>query len=339
MTAATDMRQRRTVTAAALVAALAVLGSGAALTRAAGGGPLPSAAAALSVASVELCAKDGTVTLPGGASAPIWGFARKPSALPCSDPSVQARLPGPVIDVNVGDQVMVTLTNALSQPVELAFPGMTLAPGPTVAAPGGSVTYTFTAAAPGTYLYESGGDAGRQSAAGLHGALIVRPATAGRAYNDASTSYDRESVVVLSELDPALNADPHGFNMLRWAPKYWLVNGKAYPDTNTDPIDANAGQRVLLRYVSAGSENTTMMLLGLHQRIVAQDAFSLPDPFDVVAQTIPSGATADAIVAVPSSAASGDKFALYNRQLHLENGSLGDPSFSPGGMMTFVRVP
>jgi hypothetical protein len=144
-------------------------------------------------------------------------------------------------------------------------------------------------------------------------------------------------VVVLSELDPALNANPNGYNMLNWDPKYWLINGKAHPDTT--PIDAAPGQRLLLRYVAAGSDNTTMTLLGLHQRMIAQDAFPLADPFDVVAQTIPSGATADAIVTVPSTAASGDKFALYNRQLHLENGSLGDPSFSPGGMMTFVRVP
>ena len=36
---------------------------------------------------------------------------------------------------------------------------------------------------------------------------------------------------------------------------YWLINGKAYPDTA--PITATAGQRVLLRYVNAGYDNTT----------------------------------------------------------------------------------
>ena len=40
---------------------------------------------------------------------------------------------------------------------------------------------------------------------GLYGALVVRPATAGQAYDDAATAFDDEAVLVLSEIDPALN--------------------------------------------------------------------------------------------------------------------------------------
>src|SRR5262245_32207911 len=64
--------------------------------------------------------------------------------------------------------------------------------------------------AAGTYLYGSGGDGGRQQAMGLYGALIVRPSTAGRAYESAATAYDVEAPLVLSAVDPAFNnaSDP-----------------------------------------------------------------------------------------------------------------------------------
>ncbi|MFQ5577405.1 MAG: hypothetical protein ACE5G8_10515, partial [Anaerolineae bacterium] len=207
----------------------------------------------------------------------------------------------------------------------------------TVEAPsGGSVSYTFVADAPGTFLYESGTDPERQVAMGLFGALIVRPAISGRAYDDPGTAYHSEAVLVLNEVDPALNADPLNFNMLDYHPTYWLINGKAYP--NTDPIEVQAGSRLLLRYLNAGVVHHTMSLLGLHQRIIARDGFALNLPFDAVAETIPSGQTADAIVT--ANGAEGDSFPLYNRQLHLTNGELptGEMMHGAGGMMTFINL-
>ncbi len=48
--------------------------------------------------------------------------------------------------------------------------------------------------------------AGKQQVAmGLAGAIVVLPATAGQAYGSATTAYDDEAVMVLSEVDPALN--------------------------------------------------------------------------------------------------------------------------------------
>jgi FtsP/CotA-like multicopper oxidase with cupredoxin domain len=271
---------------------------------------------------------------------PIWGFAIKPSGVPCSDSSVVPALPGPRLSADVGDTVTLTVTNALDagRTISIEAPGLDFAPGPTDAASGATVSRSFTASAPGTYLYESSGGAGRQEAMGLYGALIVRPATAGRAYDSAASAYDVESTLVLSEIDPALNrsADPEAFDMLNWAPSYWLINGKAYPDTGT--IDARAGERVLLRYVNAGLEHVTMTMLGVDARMVAKDAYALDNPFDVVAQTLPAGATGDGIVTIPSGAGVGDRFPLYDRGLHLTNGALGDPQHAPGGMLTFIKV-
>ena len=207
------------------------------------------------------------------------------------------RRPGPQLTTAAdGDEVTLNVANALGNGHELSFeiPGVT---GPTAIADGDTATITFTATA-GAHLYQSGGDAGRQEAMGLYGALIVHPATANQAYGDATTAYDVEAPLVLSEIDPAFNADPDNFDMTNYLATYWLINGEVYPDTN--PIVATAGQRVLLRYLNAGYDNTSMMLLGMHQRVVARDGRLLGNPFDAVADTIPAGATEDTIATVPA---------------------------------------
>jgi FtsP/CotA-like multicopper oxidase with cupredoxin domain len=281
--------------------------------------------------SINLCANDGTATLTGSVTVPIWGFVL---ATPGDCATATATLPGPVLDVNAGDVVTITLTNELpsGHTLDLEIPGVSLDPGPT----DGSAPITFTASKPGTYLYQSGGDAGRQEAMGLYGALIVRPLTGGQAYDDASTAYDVEAPLVLSQVDPAFNADPDGFNMLDYLATYWLINGKAYPDTA--PVAASAGDLVLLRYVNAGYDNTSMSLLGMHQRVLARDAYLLNNPFSADAETIPAGATEDAIATVPSfSPPSSNGFPLFNRNLHVTNGSTDTSDYAtPGGMLTFI---
>jgi FtsP/CotA-like multicopper oxidase with cupredoxin domain len=270
------------------------------------------------------------LALPGGASVPVWGFAQLTAGQTCAD--VTAHVPGPVLDVAAGDAVTITLHNDLAEPVSLELPGEAVTEGGVEAPAGLTATYTFTAPSPGTFVYQSASNAGRQIAMGLYGALVVRPTTSGRAYADASTAYDTERMLVLSAIDPALNANPDTFDMRHFAPTYWLINGKSYPDTSE--IHVSAGQRLLLRYVNAGFDNTTMALLGAHERVVGSDAFALPNPFDAIAETIPAGATMDAILTVPSAG----RFPIYNRQLHLTNGpgSLGTAGYAPGGMMTFV---
>ena len=156
---------------------------------------------------------------------------------------------------------------------------------------------------------------------GLYGALVVHSGVSGQ---EDGVAVAAQQVLVLSEIDPAFNATPSGFDMNAWDPKYWLINGHDYPDTGS--IDAAAGTSLLLRYVNAGVEHSALTLLGLHQRLVARDGLGLQNPFSVVSEILPSGETADAVVAVPATAASGTKYPLYNRNLNL-------------GMTTFLQVP
>ena len=191
----------------------------------------------------NLYAVSGSTTL-GVQSVRVWGY--NTTGAPATAPG------GPTLCVNAGDTVTVTLHNALTDasdnPVTentaLLFQGQEMIPDRTGAAPGATKLYKFTASKPGTYLYEAGlvPNAQHQVAMGLYGALIVRPATAGQAYDDTTTAYDDEAVLVLSEIDPALNnrtvaqGGPATFDMRKYAPRYSLINGKAHP--NTDPIPA-----------------------------------------------------------------------------------------------------
>ncbi len=296
-----------------------------------------SAAVAANV-TVDLCASNGQVTMPDAVTVNVWGFVQTGSCGPnlVNDTNFM----GATITVNQGDVVTLNVTNALpaGHALEIEIPGITLNPGPV----DGSAPITFTASAPGTYLYQTAGDAGRQEAMGLSGALIVQPTSAldtpipNQAYGAATTAYDGQAVLILSEVDPNFNASPDTFDMNGYLATYWLINGKAYPNTAAIPAPGGA-RRLLLRYLNAGYDNTSMVLLGMHERVLARDATPLNNPFDADAENLPAGATEDTIATVPTGGApSANGFPLYNRQLHVTNGSGASVAY-PGGMLTFIQ--
>ena len=294
--------------------------------------------------TIDLCAKTNGAWDMGPAGVPIWGFVLDDGTC-----SAAAQLPGPVLGMDTptiaaGDTVTINLTNVdVPENVSVVIPGLVSDDPPDTVgvAAGDSATYVFTAGGPGTYLYESGAQSDAAQVGipmGLYGALVVRSTTPGQAYDEPWTAYDSEEVLVLSEIDPALNADPGGSGcsggrdncrLLDYHPTYWLINGKAYPDT--DPIPAASGDRLLLRYVNAGSFHHGMELLGANQRVIAKDAFA-GYPYRVVTETIPSGATLDAIT-IPCVLAGDDSLPLANANMRLTN-----VNASPGGMLTFVNL-
>ncbi len=280
----------------------------------------------------DLWATTGNVTMPDGQLVNIWGYVDSAAGLGA------AQLPGPALIVNEGEEVTVNLTNDLSENTSIYFQGIDMMPDLTGVAPGGTTSYTFTATNPGTYLYEAGllSNAQHQVAMGMYGALIVRPATAGQAYNRVDTTYDDEALIILSEIDPDFNnsADPATFDLRNYAPKYSLINGDGY-DLATPNIDTAAGNNVLLRYVNAGLENHTMSLLGVDQTLLAIDGNLHPYTRTVVAEIIGAGTTVDVMVDIPASAADGSKFALYDADLLLHNNN--DQGY--GGMLTFLEIP
>jgi FtsP/CotA-like multicopper oxidase with cupredoxin domain len=284
----------------------------------------------------DLYAVAGSTTLPGSVTVPVWGYNTTNAAV--------TKPGGPVLIVNQNENVVITLHNQLAESTALLFQGQNMIPDTTGASAGGTNTYSFVARQPGTFLYEAGLMTGSQHqvAMGLYGTLIVRPtgfaSAPGQAYGSAASAFNTEQVLVLSELDTALNSssNPATFDMRKYSPKYYLINGQAYP--NTPNLSVVAGDKVLLRYVDAGLQAHAMSTLGLSQLLVGQDGSATAYPHAVVAETIAPGQTLDAIVSIPASAALGAQFPLYDASLFLRNNKGTATNAGLGGMLTFLKT-
>lgn len=296
-------------TGALIAAGTAVATQGAPATAAApprNGIVCTSGGAAPHQAVFDLTTRDGYIDLPDGNTAYMWGYSSGFDAF---------QHPGPVLCVHEGDTVNVILHNTLDIDTSIIFPGQTdvradgvpsdrgdgaltsLAPS---VPKNGTVTYSFVASKPGTYLYESGTNPETQVRMGLFGALIVRPTMGDDyAYDDAATKFDptEEFMVLLSEIDPYQHqAIERGktFNLNNYKPRYWLINGRGYPDSIADngaswlpnqpygslasvlPYDAathpNPG---MARYLSVGSEDYPFHPHGNNGLVVGRDGSRL----------------------------------------------------------------
>jgi manganese oxidase len=246
----------------------------------------------------NLTVKPGTIVTDEGNSVYMWGYA---------DGINQMQYPGPTLIVNQNDNVTVNLTNQLSVPVSILFPGQQGVNAAMVAGtgnlglltleanPGETVQYTFTASQPGTYTYYSGTRPELQVEMGLVGALIVRPSFAtpvgfaGCGYGDAASCFQQEYLHVLSEIDPRIHLLVQQGRMTEIdnsaaAPVYWFINGRAGFDTVApnnssffprQPYSAlvrtHPGETVLLRIVGATRDLHPHHLHGNHHRVIARD--------------------------------------------------------------------
>ncbi|MBI5304497.1 MAG: multicopper oxidase domain-containing protein [Chloroflexi bacterium] len=282
-------------------------------------------------ANFTLTARTGYISLPDGNQIFMWSFANGSGAF---------QYPGPNLCVQQGDTITITLNNTLAEPVSIIFPGMenvlangapaqpqfsgsTLTSLAQVAPPGGSVTYSFVASQPGTYLYESGTDMGKQVQMGLFGALVVRPSAGAQYAYDTSTRFNTsaEFVMLFSELDPFLHQAierNQAYDVTTYHPRYWMINGRAFPDTiapnnavwlpsqpygalvHIRPRDASNPDPALVRYLNVGSLNHPFHPHGNHGRVIARDARTLRGPtnqdlsYEKFAVTIGGGQTWDA---------------------------------------------
>lgn len=287
--------------------------------------PASTCTEASGVRTCDLWATTGTLTLPGSVTANIWGYA--------ADNVSPAGLPGPILIANAGETLSINLHNNLGEVTSLSIPGLFSVSDRVGVASGSTKTYTYSSLQPGTYIYQAGPvtNGERQVAMGMYGVLIVRPAGAPlEAYGPAS-AFDDEAVLVMSEIDPLLNASPSTYDMRNYTPRYFLFNGKAYP--NTDPIDTTAGNTVLLRLVNAGVQSRSVGMLGLRYSVISMDGKAFSKPHSASAETLGAGQTADVLIGIPATAQADQKYAVYDSSLRLIN---NNSRF--GGMLTFIQV-
>ena len=262
----------------------------------------------------NLVANTGHVQTPDGNSVFMWSYAN-------ADAPDNSRFqePGPVLCVTQGETVVVNLTNTLAEPVSIVFPGQdaqVTASGvgvvagllTTEAAVAGSVSYSFTAGTPGTYIYQSGSNVSLQVEMGLYGALIVRPTIGANFAYDASTRFDpkREFLQLLSSFDPDLHhaveiGTPYDFNSL--VNRYFAINGRDFPDSIQDngspllpfqpygalvriqPNTPGNPYPALIRMVNVSPLNHPFHPHGNHLTEIAQDGRMLLSPSGASAST------------------------------------------------------
>jgi FtsP/CotA-like multicopper oxidase with cupredoxin domain len=214
-----------------------------------------AAAPGITGPTFNLDAAPAYISEPDGSSIYSWGYGCSgapagfaPAAIGTAQgancPDMQ--IPGPTLIVHEGELVTVTLTNnlpAAAGNTSILFPGFNVSTSGGVAglltqeaAPGGKVTYTFTATTPGTRTYYSGTQGDLQIEMGLYGVIIVLPnavpaeptvqgvpatchglaATlpdgqtdfrlAASAYDIPQSCYDREYLFQFSEIDPVIHS-------------------------------------------------------------------------------------------------------------------------------------
>jgi FtsP/CotA-like multicopper oxidase with cupredoxin domain len=176
------------------------------------------------IGTFNLTAQTAYLNQPDGNAVYSWGYGCTTPASATFAPAALApvakcpgmQVPGPTLIVTEGQMVSVTLTNSLPTSAgntSLLFPGFTVATSGGVpglltqeAAPGSTVTYTFTATTPGTRAYYSGTQSDLQVEMGLYGAIIVLPSnttvlngcTTAQANNRAAQGFWKESNFTLS---------------------------------------------------------------------------------------------------------------------------------------------
>ncbi len=211
--------------------------------------PAYASAPGITGPTFNLTAATAYLTQPDGQAVHSWGYGctggRASGYAPAAITGTfcnPMQVPGPTLIVTEGQTVTVILTNNLPTAAgntSILFPGFTVtATGGVVglmtqeAAPGSTVTYTFTASSPGTRAYYSGTQGDLQVEMGMYGAIIVIPATipstcttglaaanrtaethwgesdyrlAAAAYNNVHACYDREYLFQFSEMDPRIH--------------------------------------------------------------------------------------------------------------------------------------
>lgn len=227
----------------------------------------------------------------------------------------------------------------------------------------------------GTYMYHCHFEDTEHVQMGMDGIVYIN-ADNGRTYDGDGgvTAFDRQFALLLTEVD----TNPHDlligvqeFNWSDYKPNFWLINGRAYPDTLIrdqeldsnhdfylgDPdlgfsqpvsslIQLNEGETGLLRFVCLGYQQHTMQLLGPPMTVVGHDATFLgANRYQSNSIYIGPGEARDALWAAPAYSTSlpggSDPAGNYNVYwLRNRNAQRLVNNDQPGlgGMVTQVRV-
>jgi len=227
----------------------------------------------------------------GAISLKVWGYAANET------PSTKDKLvPGVLIQAREGKSITVEVKNTLPDPHGFSFPRLSvdeISPQSASITTGNTVSYTLTPKNAGVYLYQDAGSAGVNSAAGLFGAMIVRPdKVLGKVAWKNGPTFDKEVLWVMTDMDyngwnlVALDTDfgPSKVDTNTYKADYFLMNGmngfRAMEDTATQ-ISGTLGEKILVRIVNAGQYSHSLHFHGNHFEVLSRNGKRLAD-FDQI---------------------------------------------------------
>lgn len=184
--------------------------------------------------------------------------------------------PGPLIEANVGDTLIVHFTNNLNEATTVHWHGIELpatmdgsnisqAPVP---ANGGTFTYQFKLLNAATYWYHPHVQTHRQVEKGLYGALIVRDPAEDRALNlptkELTLLLDDIQLDTNEQIAPAYPTDPIEYASAqlngRETKSNILINGKFWPLS----LDIKSGEPIRLRLINTANSKFFRLSLPNH---------------------------------------------------------------------------
>ncbi|PZE20021.1 stalk domain-containing protein [Paenibacillus xerothermodurans] len=292
---------------------------------------------AASVKKVQLYATDGYHTLAGGKQVYVWGYSLT------NEPG-SARFPGPRITAEEGDNVEVTVTNIGAHKPGADFQVHSMhvdgvdpeGHAGAILAAGQSETRQFTVNQAGSYFYYSSDPNGYARQMGLSGPFIVTAKDSAEQAWTGGPAYDKEYVFHLNEVDPVWHKaaedgtvhDPQQFH-----PRYWTINGKSFPDLESDPetmIHGKTGENILVRLINPGFDEHPMHLHGHHFHVVAENGTPLPAPIEKDTVDLAPGETKDILINFKQAG----HFPFHSHKI-LDNTNDG---VYPGGLHTMTHI-
>jgi FtsP/CotA-like multicopper oxidase with cupredoxin domain len=174
------------------------------------------------------------------------------------------------------------------------------------APPGRSLSYRYIPQDPGTYMWHCHVEDVEHVHMGLTGICFILPAKGPNyAYDYEETRFDRQFAIILTESDVRDHYNDAHLQIndfSQWSPTFRLMNGRSWPDTvmpNLDAttgaqldgpalpsndltrlrynpltslIQANAGEKVLVRVSNLGYEEHSLVMPGIRFRVIGRDA-------------------------------------------------------------------
>lgn len=300
-------------------------------------------------ADLYLKAHRANATLPATASTtatvPMWVYSQCDADFTTNCVSLfdGGGKAGPLLAVPE-EPLTIHLRNELDEPTSVFLPGQPKLLNPVrngdritsfdaVTAPGSVGHYTWSAPRRGTFLLQSGTHPQKQVQMGLHGALRV-----GDAQLPAGEVPVQERTLVFSEIDPVLHGDgtstgsfpanaapairpvPAGDIPQGYAPRHFLINGKAFSAGSAldDLLEGvTTGQGVVLHLVNAGLETHAPELLGGEFEVTAEDGYLAPTRRLRSSTVLPAGKALEVFFKPQRD----DTYSLLDRRLRLVSGA------------------